>query len=155
MWYYRLQQRLALTTIELRVLVALLAFFFAGLAVQQWPQALPYDESTYAADAEAFAEAAPDLSAGALSDTGTATFSDSASATPVAPALPSAEEQVHLNTADAAALQRLPGIGPALAERIMAYRAAHGPFARVSDITRVSGIGPRTLERLAPKATVD
>lgn len=155
MWYYRLQQRLALTTIELRVLVALLAFFFVGLAAQQWPQALPYDEATYAADAEAFAAAAPDRSAGALPDTSAAAFSDSSSAIPTAPTPPSTGEHVHLNTANAAALQRLPGIGPALAERIMAYREAHGPFARVSDITRVSGIGPRTLERLAPKATVE
>ena len=155
MWYYRLQQRLALTTIELRVLVALLAFFFAGLVAQQWPQALPYDESTYAADAKAFAEAAPDTNAAALSDTNTAISSEANGAATAAPALPGAGERVNLNTAGAAALQRLPGIGPALAERIVAYREAHGPFARLSEITRVSGIGPRTLEGLAPEATVD
>ncbi|NBB87275.1 MAG: hypothetical protein GVY12_13785, partial [Bacteroidetes bacterium] len=98
MWYYRLQQRLALTTIELRVLVALLAFFFAGLAARQWPQALPYDESTYAADAEAFAEAAPDTSATALPDTSTALSSD-ANGAAAAPAPPGTGERVNLNTA--------------------------------------------------------
>lgn len=155
MWYYRLQQRLALTTIELRVLVALLAFFFAGLAVQQWPRTLPYDESTYAADAEAFAAAAPDTSAAAPPDSSAAMSSDSSAAAAVAPTPPGTNGRVNLNTAGATDLQRLPGIGPALAERIIAYREAHGPFARLPDVTRVSGIGPRTLERLAPEATVE
>jgi len=155
MWYYRLQQRLALTTIELRVLVALLAFFFAGLAVQQWPRALPYDESTYAADAEAFAKVAPDTSAVALPDTSAGAHAHTEEATGAAPASSNAQGRVNLNTAGAADLQRLPGIGPALAERIIAHREAHGPFARMADVTRVSGIGPRTLERLAPEATVD
>lgn len=154
MWYYRLQQRLALTTIELRVLVALLVFFFAGLAAQQCPPALPYDESTYAADAAAFAAAAPDTSAAALPDSSAAAPFDTTGAAPAAPSPPAAGGRVNLNTAGAAALQRLPGIGPALAERIITYREAHGPFPRVSEITRVSGIGPRTLERLAPEATV-
>jgi competence protein ComEA len=50
---------------------------------------------------------------------------------------------VDLNTADAAALETLDGIGPALAQRILAYRAAHGGFRTVNDLQNVTGIGPK------------
>jgi competence protein ComEA len=46
----------------------------------------------------------------------------------------SSDFRVNINTADAAALETLPGIGPALAQRILDYRQAHGPFVRVEDI---------------------
>ena len=47
-----------------------------------------------------------------------------------------------LNAATAEDLAELPGIGPELAARIVAYRAEHGPFARVEDIMEVKGVGP-------------
>jgi competence protein ComEA len=52
--------------------------------------------------------------------------------------------------ASAAEWERLPGIGPALASRIVADRTAHGPFGSAEGLLRVRGIGPRTLERLRP-----
>lgn len=55
-------------------------------------------------------------------------------------------ERVSLNSASLEALQGLPGVGPAIAGRIVAHR----PFARVDDLLHVPGIGPRTLERLRP-----
>jgi competence ComEA-like helix-hairpin-helix protein len=61
---------------------------------------------------------------------------------------------VNVNRASAEALEALPGIGPALAARIVAYREAHGPFRDVGDLDAVSGIGPATLDRILPKATV-
>jgi competence protein ComEA len=54
--------------------------------------------------------------------------------------------KVNINTADLAALESLPGIGPSLAQRILDYRQAHGSFARIEDIMGVSGIGPATFE---------
>ncbi len=54
--------------------------------------------------------------------------------------------RVSLNSAPLEALQTLPGVGPAIAARIVAHR----PFARVDDLLRVPGIGPSTLERLRP-----
>ncbi|MGE5849415.1 MAG: ComEA family DNA-binding protein [Candidatus Methylomirabilota bacterium] len=57
---------------------------------------------------------------------------------------------LNLNTADAEALQTLPGVGPALAERIVAYRWEHGPFQAVEDLLQVPGIGPRRWERIRP-----
>ena len=57
---------------------------------------------------------------------------------------------VNINTADAAALDALPGIGPAKAQAVLQYRQAHGPFKSVDDLARVRGIGPKVLERLRP-----
>ncbi len=52
-----------------------------------------------------------------------------------------------LNNAERDDLVSVPGIGPALAERILKYRMANGPFASVSDLTKVSGIGDKALSR--------
>ena len=64
-----------------------------------------------------------------------------------APAVPgnAADATVDLNTADAAALDALPGIGPVLAERIVAWREENGPFTAVEELGEVSGIGPAVL----------
>ncbi|WP_244286200.1 ComEA family DNA-binding protein [Cellulosimicrobium cellulans] len=56
-----------------------------------------------------------------------------------------ADGTVDLNTADAAALDALPGIGPVLAERIVAWREENGPFTTVDELGEVSGIGPAVL----------
>jgi competence protein ComEA len=53
-----------------------------------------------------------------------------------------------INTAPAQELALLPGIGPAMAERIIADRRERGPFKSVDDVARVPGIGPVTLEQI-------
>ena len=60
---------------------------------------------------------------------------------------------VDVNTADVSQLQQLPGIGPALAERIVADRTANGPFTSLDELTRVDGIGEKTVEALRLYAT--
>ena len=55
---------------------------------------------------------------------------------------------VRINSATTEQLQSLPGIGPALAERIIAHREANGPFADLAALDEVSGIGPAMLEQL-------
>ncbi|WP_366180037.1 ComEA family DNA-binding protein [Actinomyces timonensis] len=62
--------------------------------------------------------------------------------------------RVDINTADATALEALPGVGPALAKRIVDYRAEHGPFATVDSLIDVPGIGQAKLEALRGSATV-
>jgi comEA protein len=61
---------------------------------------------------------------------------------------------VNINTAGAEELALLPGIGPAKAAAILAYRRARGPFLMVDELVRVPGIGPASLERLRPLCTV-
>jgi competence protein ComEA len=63
-----------------------------------------------------------------------------------APAAPAAE-RVDVNRADEALLQTLPGVGPALARRIVEARS-EAPFRTVDELLQVSGIGPATLEKL-------
>ncbi|MEX0788464.1 MAG: ComEA family DNA-binding protein [Anaerolineales bacterium] len=55
-----------------------------------------------------------------------------------------------LNSATATELETLPGIGPVLASNIIAYREAHGPFARIEDLLRVPGIGQAKLDQIQP-----
>lgn len=57
---------------------------------------------------------------------------------------------VDLNTAAAEELTPLPGVGPALAARIVAHRDERGGFRRTADLLDVPGIGPATLERITP-----
>lgn len=55
---------------------------------------------------------------------------------------------VNINTAGAEELEKLPGIGPSLALRIIQYREANGPFATPEDIKNVSGIGEKKYDQL-------
>ncbi len=59
-----------------------------------------------------------------------------------------AGKRVNINTATAEQLQTLPGIGPALAQRILTYRAKNGPFASVAELSKIEGIGIKRLETL-------
>jgi competence ComEA-like helix-hairpin-helix protein len=59
---------------------------------------------------------------------------------------------VDLNAAGAEELQRLPGVGPVLAGRILEERAAGGPFRSVDDLVRVPGMGPARVRALADQA---
>jgi competence protein ComEA len=62
--------------------------------------------------------------------------------------------KISLNTADAAALQSLAGVGPVTAAAIIAYRTEHGPFTDLAQLEDVSGIGPATFARLKPHVTL-
>ena len=58
-------------------------------------------------------------------------------------------QRVNINTATAAELQMLHGIGERIAQRIIAYREANGPFETIEELTGVSGIGRKKLEAIA------
>ncbi len=63
--------------------------------------------------------------------------------------------KINLNTAPADSLELIPGIGPVYAERITGYREKHGRFKSVMDLTKVSGIGPKTVKEIEKYLTVE
>ena len=60
---------------------------------------------------------------------------------------------ININTADSATLEQLPGIGPALAGRIITYRESHGDFNSLEELAAVSGIGPAILGNIGELVT--
>lgn len=93
---------------------------------------------------------APGTSAGTAGTSGIA----GASGTAPIPAASGSSSLININTAGPSELDKLPGIGPALAERIMQYRDEHGPFTQPEDLMDVSGIGPKTFEKMSSMVTV-
>ena len=71
------------------------------------------------------------------------------------PVVPESALPVNVNTASAEELDVLPGIGPALAERIIAYREANGPFTAAEDLLAVSGIGEKVLDGLRDQIVLE
>jgi len=67
---------------------------------------------------------------------------------------PSEGGPININTASAAGLETLPGIGPTLAQSIVDYREAHGPFAAIEDIKNVWGIGEGLFNEIRDLITV-
>lgn len=74
---------------------------------------------------------------------------------PVAPMASSEDGLININAASAAELETLTGIGPTLAQRIVEYREAHGPFAAIDDIMGVRGIGEGLFDEIKDLITVD
>lgn len=70
------------------------------------------------------------------------------------PGAAAAEGLLDLNSATAAALETLPGVGPVLARRIVEYRASRGGFRRLDDLLQVKGVGPRLLDGLRQRVVI-
>jgi len=139
-WLYHLQQRLSITRHEGIALLTLSTLFVLGLTVRhvQKQQVPPVAVDSLVAKPAA-KTAGPSLSSKAKS---------------AAPASPSADDPLHLNSASSDALKALNGIGPALSKRIIRYRSETRPFQTVTELKRVDGIGPKTLADLRPVVTV-
>src|SRR5947208_14038655 len=61
---------------------------------------------------------------------------------------------INLNTATAAELQQVPGIGPSTADKILKMRKSYGPFKSVDDLRAIKGIGPKRMEKMRKYLTV-
>lgn len=146
---YRLQQRLSITRRESIALGLILGMLFVGTLVQTMRQPpLEFDPSYYAVTDSAFeAATAAFLGKETLGTDSTMITNDSLQI--------QAEGVINLNTASKLELESLPRIGPAMADRILAYRIRHGKFRRVEELMEVRGIGPKTFAGLAPLITVD
>ncbi|MFB6279577.1 MAG: ComEA family DNA-binding protein [Salinibacter sp.] len=135
-WLYRLQQRLSITRHEGLAVLILASLFLLGLTVRHVQE-----------------QQMPPVATDSLVVQSTADSAAARASEPDSPP-PSAENPLNVNTASLDALQALPGIGPALSKRIEAYRSSQRPFQHVDELTRVSGIGPKTLETLRPMVQV-
>jgi len=67
---------------------------------------------------------------------------------------PSPTEKVNLNTASVDQLQTVPGIGPAMAKRILEHRTKNGKFTKVEEILNVKGIGEKSFQKMKDRLTV-
>jgi len=133
-----LQQRLGFTRSEIVVVGLLCAGLMGGTAVRMF-RSTPAGQRVfpYAATDSAFMRGARALQNEVHARRDTA-------------AAHAAPKPVNLNDATAPELIALPGIGPAMAQRIIAYRSEHGRFTSVNDLDRVKGIGPALLRRVRP-----
>ncbi len=64
--------------------------------------------------------------------------------------IPGVERRINVNTADSVLLQRLSGIGPVYASRIIAYRETFGDFETLDELLNIKGIGKKRLEKIKP-----
>lgn len=65
----------------------------------------------------------------------------------------SGDSRTNLNSATAAQLEELPGIGPVTAQKIIDWRTEHGAFSSAEELLEIAGIGPKTLAEIAPQVT--
>ncbi|MFK7848296.1 MAG: ComEA family DNA-binding protein [Rhodothermales bacterium] len=153
---YRLQQHLAITTSEAKALWVVLVFFIAGLVISEFKKRRPVISSNFYAETDSlFLQATAALKAreeASQADSLYTTMDTSkikqhddlvAFFTPAFP--------ININTASYSDLERLPRIGPKMAERIVDFRNKNGKFRRKSDLLKVKGIGEKTFEQLKDK----
>jgi len=147
-------ERLEIRAGERRAIATLLLLGVAlDQAADHWPSPVTYDAAFYAPILAAFdernARAASELAA--LDSLYLGLESASPNVKPRASNIaPRPSAPIPINTATAEQLDQLPGIGPALAKRIIDYRTEHGPFTSVDDLTNVRGIGPALMEKIRP-----
>jgi endonuclease G len=82
------------------------------------------------------------------------TYSSSSSAYQTKQEKLAGKARINVNTASRSELTQLPRVGPATADKIIAYRNVHGPFRSLNDLQKIKGIGPKTVEQLKPYAAV-
>jgi competence ComEA-like helix-hairpin-helix protein len=135
--FRRLQDWLALTATERRVLLFVTGAFVAGLGIRFYQETFPTTpQFDYSTSDSTFAA----LSAAEPGDDPETT------AEPVGP--------LNLNTATKGQLVTLPGVGNVIAGRILEHRERQGPFKTVEELRLVKGISKRSFEKLKPLVTV-
>lgn len=113
-------------------------------------------ESHTMAESDGAGESSASAAPGAVSSDTTAPGFAAPTDTSGAPgaASPGAAGKVNLNTATREELQTIKGVGPATAQKILDYRAAHGRFTSVDELLKIDGIGAKTLEKIRPEVTI-
>lgn len=137
---------------EQKVVLFLVITFVAGagikIARQTWSSAPVFDYR--AADSE-FIARSQSVDSTDVASTDASARDDTLRRSAVSPPV---WHLININTATKSELMSLPGIGDAMAERILDYKKLHGPFASVAALQHVKGIGKKKIERLSTLCTV-
>lgn len=163
--------RFRFTRQESLALVAVFGLYVVGLTWRHVQKAsLPFDRDFYAAMTSATGDSAlvpglypalPDTNpkhAQEGDSTGSQTDQRQTSEQPRIEEEPAPQMdtgRLNINLATERQLTLLPGVGPALAQRIVEYREASGPFQRIDDLTKVKGIGPKKLAKFRGMVLVE
>ena len=147
---------------QILLLSLVVAFGATGLAIDRWRRANP-DVVTYLESLDRAPAPAPSVPRRTAARRSDAPEAAPSSARGVARHDPARGRRaggddstlLDVNLASAAELERLPGVGPTLAARIVEARTRDGPFGSVDDLRRVRGVGGATLERLRPRLAVN
>lgn len=146
---YRLQQRLAITNVESQAILFLAGLLILGLVLQEIRHSTQAsDLSVIYAREDSLFEVQSRRMRG-LSHSSTDTTDTSRVSAPERPGNRTSV-RMNINTATPSQLRHLPGIGPVLAKRIVAFREQYGRFQSETEIQEVSGIGPKTYAQLKP-----
>lgn len=154
--WFRFQARVGITPGEARALL-----FVSGLLVAGAGARVVLDTIDASRPAVQWLEPDPALALLRSSDAGSVVVPDSArqsaphdTTAAKAPGVAVAHPAVDINNSSSERLQQLPGVGPALASRIIEYRERYGGFETVEELTSVRGIGLKTLDRLRGLVTL-
>jgi len=155
--FYRIQQKAAMTRQESYALATLLSLLLLGTLLKSiQKKTFLFDSDIYAETDSLFEAATIEMKERIrLQDSLIAAEENVASTGGVTVKDILFAGKVNINTASQEELERLPRIGPAMAQRILTYRQTHGPFKKIEDLINIKGIGPKTLERLKDKVTLN
>ena len=149
-WLKKFNQQFGFTATESNVVLFLVAMFLVGLGIRMVRSTIqPVPSFDYSASDSEFAARS------SIVEQPDSTVGDSMAATADSFQITSSVHKiVNINTATKDELVGLPGIGEAMAERIVKYREQHGLFLSVDDLSHVKGIGKKKLEKIIPVCTV-
>ena len=149
-WLKKFNRQFGFTATESKVVLFLVAAFVVGLGIKVVRSSIqPVPSFDYSAsDSEFDARSARIEQPDSAVDDRSVASADSFQITS------SVHRVVNINTATKDELVGLPGIGEAMAARIVKYREQHGSFKSVDDLSHVKGIGRKKLEKIIPVITV-